>query len=120
MDKRHKKRCEVISVDIDEHNGLKMLIAYYRLRLFCSTVSVFYTRHGFHIEGALNARCDPAAAVNIRMGALDDPDRIKIDERKIRRGDYRAFDRLFEIRFKGDEVYHRWEFDPLNVQLREY
>ena len=104
---------EHLGSDLDEHDGLKLLICHLRASRFGS-VSSYYTRNGFHTEVELYEAVTPLQALNIRMQLFDDVDRLHVDEHRVRSGeDLARFDTLFMVRMKRGKMYSRKEIDPL-------
>jgi len=102
-----------VGVDLDTHNGLGLLTCYIRASLF-GAVSVFYTRHGFHVRVELRETTSYEDAINIRRTLGDCGDRLEVDVKRLERGaDLARFDTLFEVRLKGGKTYSRREIDPL-------
>ena len=102
-----------VGVDVDSHDGYRFLITYLRAMRY-GDVSAYYTRHGFHVDVELKRSVSVGDALVIRGFLGDDPDRLAVDEQRVRFGsDLWRWDTLFEVRLKGGETYARREFDPV-------
>ena len=105
-----KDEVQRIGVDLDGHDGFRLVYFLVRLRGYCSSVRTYYTRNGFHLVGRLKEGLGREDSLVVRAVCGDDDSRVRLDFDKLRVGDVRFFDRLFEVRLKGGETYARREF----------
>ena len=113
------QKVRVVGVDLDGHDGYRLVYFLVRLRGYCSAVRCYYTRHGFHLVGHLREELGAADSLVVRGMCGDDGDRVWLDSVKLGLGEFRVFDRLFEVRLKDGEMYSRREIRPLyGVELR--
>ena len=103
----------MVGIDLDGHDGYRLVYFLVRLRFYCRVVRTYYTRHGFHLVGELHEGVDRLDSLLIRLMCGDDVDRVLLDVVKLECGEYRVFDRLFDVRLKDGETYSRREIRPL-------
>ena len=110
----------MVGIDLDGHDGYRLVYFLVRLRGYCSAVRCYYTKHGFHLVGTLREGVDRSDSLVVRGMCGDDGDRVWFDSVKLGLGEFRVFDRLFDVRLKDGETYSRKEFDPFRgVESRQ-
>jgi len=99
-------RVGTLNVDLDDCGEARARCVL-RAAVALGAARLYRTRGGYHICVCLDSPMDVGRSLYYRRYLGDDLGRIYIDREALVSGDMRAFDRLFEGRVKGGEVFER-------------